>query len=55
MHARVITVIVSLLAVWPTMTAAGELHAQGEPPAAQASALTEDQIKQAQEALKNGE
>jgi rare lipoprotein A len=52
MHALVIALIVSLLAVGPTTAVAGEPHGQGEPPAAQASALTEDQIKQAQEALK---
>jgi rare lipoprotein A len=52
MHALVIALIVSLLAVGPTTAVVGEPHGQGEPPAAQASALTEDQIKQAQEALK---
>jgi rare lipoprotein A len=52
MHALVIALIVSLLAVGPTTASAGELHGQGEPSAAQAPALTEDQVKQAQEALK---
>jgi rare lipoprotein A len=52
MHALVIVFLVSLLAVGPTTAAAGQPHGQGEPPAAQAPALTEDQIKQAQEALK---
>jgi rare lipoprotein A len=52
MHTLVIALIVSLLGVWPTMTAAGQPRGQGEPPAAQAPALTADQIKQAQEALK---
>ena len=53
MHALVIALIVSLLAVWPTTAAAGQQpRGQGELPAAQAPALTEDQIKQAQEALK---
>ena len=53
MHALVIALIVSLLAVWPTTAAAGQPpRGQGELPAAQAPALTEDQIKQAQEALK---
>jgi rare lipoprotein A len=52
MHALLIALIVSLLAGWPTPAAAGEPHGQGELSAAQAPALTEDQIKQAQEALK---
>jgi hypothetical protein len=53
MHTLVLALLVSLLAVWPTMAAAGQPpRGQGEPPAAQAPALTEDQIKQAQEALK---
>jgi rare lipoprotein A len=52
MHALVIAFIVSLLAVWPTPAEAGEPHGQGEPSATQAPALTEDQVKQAQEALK---
>jgi rare lipoprotein A len=53
MHTLVLALLVSLLAVWPTMAAAGQPpRGQGEPPAAQAPALTEDQMKQAQEALK---
>jgi rare lipoprotein A len=53
MHTVVIALIVSLLGVWPIGTAAGQPpRGQGEPPAAQAPALTADQIKQAQEALK---
>jgi rare lipoprotein A len=51
MHVLVIALIVSLLAVWPTTAAAGQPpRGQGEPSAA--PALTEDQVKQAQEALK---
>jgi hypothetical protein len=53
MHVLVIVLLVSLLAGWPTTAAAGQPpHGQGEAPAAQAPALTADQVKQAQEALK---
>jgi rare lipoprotein A len=53
MHAFVIVLLVGLLAVWPTAAAAGQPPSgQGEPPAAQVPELTEDQVKQAQEALK---
>ncbi len=53
MHVLVIALLVSLLAAWPTMTAAGQPpRSPGEAPAAQAPALTADQVKQAQEALK---
>jgi rare lipoprotein A len=53
MHTLVIAVIVSLLAVWTTTVSAGQSpRGQREDPAAQVPALTEDQVKQAQEALK---
>jgi rare lipoprotein A len=52
MHTLVIALIVSLLGVGPTITAAGQPRGQGEPPAAPTPARPEDQIKQAQEALK---
>jgi peptidoglycan hydrolase-like protein with peptidoglycan-binding domain len=52
MHILLTALIMSLLGVWPLAAAAGQPSGQGEPPAAQAPALTEDQIKQAQEALK---
>ena len=53
MHTLVIAVIVSLLAVWITTVSAGQSpRGQREDPAAQVPALTEDQVKQAQEALK---
>jgi rare lipoprotein A len=43
----VIALIVSLLGVWPTLSAVGQPRSQGEAPV-----LTEDRVKQAQEALK---
>jgi rare lipoprotein A len=53
MHVLVTGLLVSLLAVWPMTAAAGQPPSgQGDPPAAQAPALTADQVKQAQEALK---
>jgi rare lipoprotein A len=53
MHMVVIVLLVSLLAVWPTTAATGQPpRGQGEAPAAQVPTLTEDQVKQAQEALK---
>ncbi len=50
MHTLLAALVASLLAVWPA--AAGQPRSPGESPAAPAPALTEDQIKQAQEALK---
>jgi peptidoglycan hydrolase-like protein with peptidoglycan-binding domain len=50
MHTLLAALIASLLAVWPA--AAGQPRSPGESPAAPAPARTEDQIKQAQEALK---
>jgi rare lipoprotein A len=50
MHTLLAALIASLLAAWPA--AAGQPRGPGEPPAAPAPARTEDQIKQAQEALK---
>ena len=52
MHTLVIALVMSLFGMWPIITAAGQPRGQGEPPTAQVPALTEDQIKQAQEALK---
>jgi rare lipoprotein A len=51
MHTLLAALIVSLLSMWPA-TAVGQPRGPGEPPAAQAPALTPDQVKQAQEALK---
>jgi rare lipoprotein A len=50
MHTLLAALIASLLAAWPA--AAGQPRGPEEPPAAPAPARTEDQIKQAQEALK---
>jgi rare lipoprotein A len=50
MHTLLAALIASLLAVWPA--AAGQPRSPGESPVAPAPARTEDQIKQAQEALK---
>jgi hypothetical protein len=52
MHTLVLALLVSLLGVVPTLTAAGQLRGWGEPPAALTPPLTADQIKQAQEVLK---
>jgi Putative peptidoglycan binding domain len=52
MHTLALALLVSLLGVGPMLTAAGQPRGQGEPPAAPAPALTADQIKRAQEALK---
>ena len=53
MHTLVLALLVSLLAVWPTMAATGQPpRGQREVPDAQVPVLTEDQVKQAQEALK---
>jgi peptidoglycan hydrolase-like protein with peptidoglycan-binding domain len=52
MPTLVAVLIVSLLGAWPTVTAAGQPRGLGAPPAAQALALTPDQIKRAQESLK---
>jgi rare lipoprotein A len=52
MPTLVIALVMSLLGMWPTITAAGQPRGPGEPPAAQAPAHTEDQVKQVQEALK---
>jgi rare lipoprotein A len=50
MHTLLAALIASLLAVWPAAT--GQPRSSGESPAAPAPTRTEDQIKQAQEALK---
>jgi hypothetical protein len=50
MHILLAALIASLLAAWPA--AAGQPGSPGESPAAPAHARTEDQVKQAQEALK---
>jgi peptidoglycan lytic transglycosylase len=53
MHMLVLSLLVSLLAAWPTTAATGQPpRGQREAPDAQVPALTEDQVKQAQEALK---
>lgn len=52
MHTLLATLVISLLSVWPTATAAGQPRGPEAPPAAQVPALTLDQVKQAQEALK---
>ena len=52
MHPLLIALIISLLGMAPMVTAAGQPRGQDKPPAPQASAPTQDQIKQAQEGLK---
>ena len=52
MPTLIIALVMSLLGMWPTITAAGQPRGPGEPPAAQAPERTEDQIKQVQEAHK---
>jgi peptidoglycan hydrolase-like protein with peptidoglycan-binding domain len=52
MPTLVVALIVSLLSAWPTVTAAGQSRGLGAPTAAQAPALTPDQVKRAQESLK---
>jgi rare lipoprotein A len=51
MHTLLAALVISLLSVWPAAVAA-QPRGPGESPAAQAPALTPDQVKQAQEALK---